>query len=189
MFERLWDEKPKKVVPAKLVVGLLGQDRHLLAQAESALTETFGAVSVKSKEMPFDFTDYYKKEMGAGLVRRWVGFHDPVEPEQLSDFKTTTGLMEKRFRGPTGRRVNIDPGLLSLHNLVLASTKDFAHRIYLRDGIYAEVTLIFHGGKFQAQAWTYQDYQSETCLEFLADCRHQLAADIARLRTHSHKLL
>lgn len=188
MFERLWDEKPKKVALARLVVGLLSQEQGLLEQATSAMTEAFGAVSSTSKDMPFDFTDYYQKEMGPGLVRRWVGFHDPVEPDQLSDFKVKTNLLEKRFRGPTGRRVNLDPGLLSLHNLVLASTKDFAHRIYLRDGIYAEVTLIFHDGRFQPLPWTYQDYQSDTCQQFLGECRHLLLADIAQQRTGSHLL-
>jgi hypothetical protein len=92
--------------------------------------------------------------------------------------------MEKRFRGPDHkRRVNLDPGLLSLYNLVLASTKSFAHRIYLRDGIYAEVTLLYQAGKFSPLAWTYPDYQTDVCQEFLLRCRKELLADIARQRT------
>jgi hypothetical protein len=172
------------VTPAKLVVGLLSQDRNLLVQAQVALSEKFGAAGLRSAEIPFNFTNYYEREMGPGLIRQWVGFLEPVEPEQLSDFKVKSGLIEKRFRTPTGqRRVNLDPGLLSLHNFVLASTKDYAHRVYLRDGIYAEVTLLFQSGKFAPLPWTYPDYQTEACFGFLLQCRRELLAAIARART------
>ncbi len=183
MFERLKEERLTGD-PAKLVVGLLAQDRRLLVQAQSALVEAFGDVSIKSPEMPFSFTNYYEKEMGPGLIRQWVTFLGQVEPEQLYDFKLKSGQLEKRFRGPDGRRrVNLDPGLLSLYNLVLASTKSFAHRVYLREGIYAELTLMFQAGKFQSLAWTYPDYQTPVCQEFLSHCRKELLADIARQRT------
>jgi len=183
MFERLKEERPD-VDPTKLVVGLLATDRDLLERAQSALAEGFGAVSVKSPEIPFSFTDYYEREMGPDLIRQWVAFQGLVEPDRLCDFKHTTCLLEKRFLGPNGkRRVNLDPGLLTLHNLVLASTKGFAHRIYLRGGIYAEPTLIFQSGKFQPLAWTYPDYQTPVCLEFLMRCRKELLSDAAEQRT------
>jgi hypothetical protein len=189
MFERLKDDQPV-ADPAKLVVGLLSSDRNLLAQAQSALAEGFGTVSTKSVEMPFNFTDYYEKEMGPGLIRQWVAFQGLVEPDQLFDFKRTTGLLEKRFRGPDGkRRVNLDPGLLTLYNLVLASTKGYAHRIYLRDGIHAELTLIFHAGKFEPLPWTYPDYKTPDCQDFLMRCRRELLADAAEQRTaHDNQL-
>ncbi len=183
MFERLKDERPNDD-PVKLVVGLLTSDQSLLAEAQSALAEGFGTVTVKSEEIPFSFSDYYEKEMGPNLIRQWVGFHGLIESEQLVDFKRTTGSLEKRFIGPNHkRRINLDPGLLSLHNLVLASTKGFAHRIYLRDGIYAELTLLFQSGKFQPLAWTYPDYQTPTCQDFLTRCRKELLADAALQRT------
>jgi hypothetical protein len=183
MFERLRDDRPTDD-PVKLVVGLLSADPKLLQQAQSALAEGFGAMTVKSPEIPFTFTDYYEKEMGPNLVRQWVGFQGLVESEQLADFKTTTRSLEKRFLGPNGkRRVNLDPGLLSLHNFVLASTKGFAHRIYLRGGIYADLALIFQSGKFQPLAWTYPDYQTPVCQEFLMRCRKELLADAALQRT------
>jgi|WetSurMetagenome_2_1015567.scaffolds.fasta_scaffold59658_2 hypothetical protein len=183
MFERLRDERPNDD-PVKLVVGLISSNRNLLEQAQSALAEGFGTVTVKSPEIPFSFTDYYEKEMGPNLIRQWVGFHGLIESEQLSDFKRTTGSLEKRFLGPDGkRRVNLDPGLLSLHNFVLASTKGFAHRIYLRDGIFADLTLLFQSGKFQPLPWTYPDYQTPVCYEFLMRCRKELLADAALQRT------
>jgi hypothetical protein len=183
MFERLKEGRPD-TDPTKLVVGLLSSDRSLLELAQSALAEGFGAVSVKSPEIPFDFTDYYEKEMGSDLIRQWVAFQGLVEPDQLYDFKRTTCLLERRFLGPNGkRRLNLDPGLLTLHNLVLASTKSFAHRIYLRDGIYADLTLIFQSGQFQPLAWTYPDYQTPVCQEFLMRCRKELLADATEQRT------
>jgi hypothetical protein len=183
MFERLKEDLPE-FEPAKLVVGLLSADRKLLEQSQSALAEGFGTVTIKSPEIPFNFTDYYEKEMGPNLQRMWVGFQGLVDPEQLSDFKQTTHQLEKRFLGPNGkRRVNLDPGLLSLHNLVLASTKGYAHRVYLRSGIYADLTLLFQSGKFQPLAWTYPDYQTPVCHEFLMRCRRELLADIAEQRT------
>jgi hypothetical protein len=182
MFERLSEGQPD-VDPAKLVVGLLSADRNLLAQAQSALAEGFGAVTAKSPEIPFTFTDYYEKEIGPNLIRQWVGFEGLVEPEQLVDFKLTTGQLEKRFRGPdNNRRVNLDPGVLTLHNLVLASTKGFAHRIYLREGIFAELELTFHSGKFEPLVWTYPDYKTPVCHEFLMGCRRALLADAAQQR-------
>jgi hypothetical protein len=183
MFERLRDERPNDD-PVKLVVGLLSSDRNLLEQALSALAEGFGTVTVKSPEIPFSFTDYYEKEMGPDLIRQWVGFHGLIESEQLADFKQTTGLLEKRFIGPSNkRRVNLDPGMLSLHNFVLASTKGFAHRIYMHGGIYADLALIFQSGKFQPLPWTYPDYQTPVCQEFLMRCRKELLADAAEQRT------
>jgi hypothetical protein len=189
MFERLKEDQPVSD-PAKLVVGLLASDRNLLVQAQSALAEGFGTVTVKSEEMPFNFTDYYEKEMGPGLIRQWVAFHGLVEPDQLYDFKRTTNLLEKRFHGLNGkRRVNLDPGLLTLYNLVLASTKGYAHRIYLRDGIHAELTLLFHAGKFEPLPWTYPDYKTPLCQEFLMRCRRELLADAAEQRTgHDNQL-
>ena len=183
MFEQLREEMPAGD-PAKLITGLLSSDPKLLVEAQSALVELFGDIAVKSEQIPFDYTNYYDPEMGPGLVRQWVGFYGIVEPDQLADFKVKTGDLEKRFRGPNHkRRVNLDPGLMSLYNLVLASTKSFAHRIYLRDGIYAELTLIFQAGKFQPLAWTYPDYQTPACHEFLMRCRKELLADVAHART------
>jgi hypothetical protein len=182
MFELLKDERPNDD-PVKLVVGLLSADRKLLEQALSALAEGFGTVSVKSPEIPFGFTDYYEKEMGPNLVRQWVGFHGLIESEQLADFKNTTRSLEKSFLGPNHkRRVNLDPGMLSLHNFVLASTKGFAHRIYLHDGIYADLALLFQSGKFQPLPWTYPDYQTPVCHEFLIRCRKDLLAEVAQQR-------
>lgn len=141
-------------------------------------------MATKSELLQFDFTDYYQNEMGTGLVRSWVGFEKPVMPDRLAQIKLTTNEMEQRFLDEHGnRRLNLDPGILSLHNLVLASTKDYAHRICLADGIYAELTLIYRSGGYRALEWTYPDYQTETCGRFLAESRDRLVEKQKRLLT------
>jgi hypothetical protein len=102
-----------------------------------------------------------------------------VDRDRLAEIKLFTNQVEKQFLDPQrGRRVNIDPGLLSLENLVLATGKNFTHRIYLQQGIFAEVTLIFQKGKFVTLPWTYPDYASEEITAILAQIRTQLGADL-----------
>ncbi|UCG42013.1 MAG: DUF4416 family protein [candidate division WOR-3 bacterium] len=170
--------EPTLPQPALLVVGLLAGSRELVFEAEQLLVSDFGEVGVRSDIIRFDFSDYYEQEMGRDVVRRWLGFQRTVEPGRLAEVKLACNSMERTLAtagpGPCRggrRRVNIDPGLLSLHNLVLASTKEFAHRVYLGHGIHAEVTLIYLSGRFVPQEWTYSDYRTEECLAFMQRCR------------------
>lgn len=162
---------------AKLIVGIIAQSPELLPETEAAVEQEFGSVTRRSEVLAFDFTDYYEPEMGRGLVRRWVGLQGVVPVDRLADLKLKSIRLEARFSVRGRRRVNLDPGLLSLHNFVLATTKDFAQRIFLRDGIRAEVTLIYQSGLFRPLEWTYADYRSEACHRFLAACRSELVAD------------
>lgn len=156
-----------------LVCGLLAPDSSLLATAEAALWAEFGPVTLRSAVIPFDFTDYYTPELGPGLQRCWIA-QGRVAPWRLAEFKLAAGRIEQRLGVAGRRRVNIDPGVLTLHSLVLASTKNFAHRIALAEGVYAELTLIWRNRDFRPLEWTYPDYRSETCLEFLRGCRAAL---------------
>jgi hypothetical protein len=120
-------------------------------------------------EFPFDGTGYYDDEMGTGLTRLFCSFRDPVGQDTLADLKLWTEGLEKELAWGEGRgrrRVNLDPGLLCLEKLVLASTKDFSHRICLRDGIFAEVSLLCRAGGFQTLPWTYPDYRRGETLDF-----------------------
>lgn len=175
---------------ALLVVGLLYRERAFRSEAEHLLTDKFGPVEEISREIPFDFTDYYEREMGAGLMRAWVCFQRAVAPGYLVEAKFATLEMEEKLstRDTEGnqilRRVNLDPGILTLHNLVLISTKNAAHRVCVYSGgeksplsvsfLFAEPTLIFRSGHYRALEWTYPDYRTEGCLEFLLTCRRRL---------------
>ncbi|MEO0079335.1 MAG: DUF4416 family protein [candidate division WOR-3 bacterium] len=174
---------PKAVRPVKLIIGIIAQDdSKLLEAAEQMLGEAFAAIEAQSSTIPFDFTEYYEKEMGKGLIRRWVSCQGTVDPDCLVRTKLKSRELEAAMSNSKGRRrINLDPGILSLNNLILASTKDFAHRIYLGSGIYAEVTLIYRSGRFQPLEWTYPDYRTPTCLEFLAACRRNLLAALEQL--------
>lgn len=146
--------------PAKLFVGLLTAEPALFAAAESALEPDYGPVDFRSEVFRWDMSRYYEREMGAGLLRRFLSCERLVSPAALAAIKCHTNRLEQSFtRPPKGaRRLNLDPGYLDATRIVLASTKDQAHRIYLAHGIYAEVALRYHHGAFQPFDYTYPDY-------------------------------
>ncbi|HEY7315957.1 MAG TPA: DUF4416 family protein [Candidatus Binatia bacterium] len=161
--------------PAKYFVGLLSSDIELLNRLETDLTVIFGTIDARSKTLPWNVSRFYEEEMGAGLRRRFVSFVQLDSPGNLADFKLKTCLVEDTYRrtggGENGRRVNIDPGYIEAGKLVLASTKNAKHRIYLKSGIYGETTLLYYSGSFQACPHTYPDYLWGETLSFLTSVR------------------
>jgi hypothetical protein len=147
--------------PEQLVVAVLSTRPDRLAEARETLEERYGPVVFASDPVPWGFTAYYDREMGPGIVRLFWAFDRLVDPAGLPSIKLTTNRIEDAFREDGSRKLNLDPGLLSLSRFVLATTKDGAHRIPLSDGIYAEVTLVFERGEFRPLPWTYPDYRSE----------------------------
>lgn len=134
-----------------------------MARAVRLMSESAGPTDAVSEVWPFDMTDYYAVEMGEGLQRRFVSFERLIDPVELAGLKLLTSHIESRICRDLGlptfhRRVNLDPGYLATSKLVLATTKDFGHRLYLRDGIYAESTLHYVDGKWVPWPWTYPDY-------------------------------
>lgn len=126
------------------------------------LETDFGPIEAQSPVMDFPYTDYYDSEMGSRPVRYLLLFRNLVDPSTLSDIKTQTNNLEKQFADANGnRKLNLDPGILSLSNFILATCKDRSHRIPLKDGIYAETTLIYQDHGFQTLPWTYADYRSD----------------------------
>jgi hypothetical protein len=158
-------------VTEQLVVAVLSSRPGILPGARKALEELFGPVAFASEPTPWGFTTYYDREMGPGIVRLFWAFDRLVDPAELASIKLTTNRIEDAFREDGGRKLNLDPGLLSLSRFVLATTKDGTHRIPLRDGIYAEVTLVFERGEFRPLPWTYPDYQTEGCRTVLKEIR------------------
>ena len=147
----------------KLITGIITSSEDIFNKAERALSRYFGPVDFKSQIIDFDFTDYYEKEMGKGLKRRFISFKKLIDPARLPRIKLLANRLEERLsqgKGQIKRAVNIDPGYITDAKLVLASTKDYNHRIYIDKGIYAEVTLYYQDDSFQAWGWTYPDYKS-----------------------------
>lgn len=151
-------KQPEKV---KLIIGLLFTDTGIFCKAKKALEKRFGAVDFESNLLDFIHTDYYKDEMGGKLKRKFLSFKRKLDPKDIYKAKVITNSIEKNFLRFDKRLINIDPGYLNLGKLVLLSTKDYSHRIYLNGGIYAEVTLFYKDGAFQPWPWTYPDYKSE----------------------------
>jgi Domain of unknown function (DUF4416) len=161
--------------PAKYFVGLLSSDIDLLNSVETDLAVIFGAIDARSETLPWNLSKFYENEMGAGLLRRFVSFSQLDSPGNLPDIKLKTQLVEEKYRWAVserkGRRVNIDPGYLEAGKVVLASTKNAGHRIYLKSGIYGETTLLYFDGAFRACPHTYPDYLWAETLVFLTSLR------------------
>jgi hypothetical protein len=145
----------------QLVVAVLSSRPGILPEARKALEDLYGPVGFASEPVPWGFTTYYDREMGPGILRLFWAFDRLVDPAELASIKLATNRIEDALREDDGRKLNLDPGMLSHSRFVLATTKDGAHRIPLRDGIYAEVTLVFERGGFRPLPWTYPDYRSD----------------------------
>jgi hypothetical protein len=157
--------------PEKLVIGVLTSRPERRDALLVRLQDLWGPVDFASPAIAFTFTDYYDREMGLPIVRFFLSFERLVDPSLLAAIKRGTNDVEDGFREEGMRKVNLDPGLLSLPRFVLATTKENAHRIPLSDGIYAEVTLLFGKGGYRPLPWTYPDFRSETYAAILNGIR------------------
>jgi hypothetical protein len=157
---------PADAEDVKLVVSLFSPQEVLIDRLISELERLFGPTDWRSPKLFFDRTRFYEKEMGWPLHRRFVAFRDLVRPERLVEIKHSTNDLEKRYLEEGKRKINIDPGYISLERVVLATGKNYSHRIYLSRGIYADLTLIFKKGSFRALEWSYRDYADPEFIGF-----------------------
>ncbi len=168
-----------------LVIACFSRRTAALDWAAQRLAQEYSPISLTSKDFQFDQTKYYEKDMGTGLWKRFLAFATLVANDCLADIKNRTIQIEKELADqrlyPENRPLNLDPGLLQLGKFLLATTKDQSHRIYLRDGIYAEVTLRYRDGAFEPWPWTYADYHQPGYHEFLLQARSYLKS---QLETH-----
>ncbi|HOQ99313.1 MAG TPA: DUF4416 family protein [Anaerolineae bacterium] len=167
--------------PVKLVFGLLGSSPELLDQAVERLRLTFGPLEERSEPLPFTHTRYYARELGDRPWRQFVTQVELVDPGDLATIKIRTNELELGWATGGRRPINIDPGYVSLSKLVLASTKNHWHRIYIGQGIYAEATLPFREGAFQPQEWTYPDYRTPESLAFFTAVRERYRRQLRAL--------
>lgn len=144
------------------------------------MTERLGAPDILSELLTFEQTSYYEDEMGKGLRRKVASFDALIDPSMLSELKMFTNGLEAEFSRDGKRRVNIDPGYMALEKFVLASCKNFSHRIYIGGGVYADLTLIYTGGGFATLPWTYPDYTEKTLFGIVKDIRRRYALQIGR---------
>jgi hypothetical protein len=163
------DPQPPEAV--KLILSLFSGDGRLLGDAVQALSEKYGRTDFISAPAPFTYTEYYEKEFGGSLIRRFVAFERLIRPEALPDVKVWTNDLEMRLSAEGRRRVNIDPGYLALAHLILATGKGYAHRPYLGQGIYADLTLIYRDKSFHPLPWTYPDYAGGEVIGMLTRIR------------------
>ncbi len=156
----------------KLIVGLFSNDVLALAKAEKILARIFGKVDFESAALDFEHTDYYREEMGDNLKRKFLSFKNLIHLKGIHKVKLKTNAVEKRFSKSGKRTINIDPGYIDLCKLVLFSTKDYSHRVYLDKGIFAEVTLYYKDKGFNSWPWTYPDYKTKAHLDIFNSIRN-----------------
>jgi hypothetical protein len=156
---------------ANLIFAVLYAPGASIADFLPVLEDSYGPADYISDPVPFTFTDYYRAEMGSSLVRVFISFRDLIDPERLPDIKIKANKLEQNFSPAKNRIINLDPGLLYLSRLILATTKDNTQRIPLRKGIYGEITLIYQKKAFQFLPWTYPDYRTPVYHEILNHIR------------------
>ena len=184
---------PISPLPVCRFAGLLAGSEEQLAAARLELAQWYGKIDDTSEVLPFTFTSYYEDEMGAGLLRQWVRFEPLFSPEHLAKCKLETNMAEtllaRQFSDPTKksgtgtirRPINIDPGYVHRYKVVLATTKDHSHRVYINEGIHAEVTLHWQQNKWTPWPWTYADYQTPQAGAFFERARTAYLEQLARI--------
>jgi len=166
---------------ARLVCGIIAALDGHFELAEARLASAFGEIESRSARFPFEFTDYYRAEMGGGLRRGFLSFRPLVDPAMLPEAKIRTNALEREAAAELGagaRIVNLDPGIVTSAALIMATAKDFSHRIPLRDGIYGHLELLFTKGAIRRLDWTYPDFAQEGYQAFFLAVRRKLLLDL-----------
>ena len=173
-------------IPVKLFLGMISREPGLFTECTRLFAQEYGPVDLVSSVLPWDHSDYYREEMGTGLLRMFVFFDSLVEPELLVAVKHHAIGIEATYSEPSAagvrRRINLDPGYLTEAKVVLSTTKDFPHRIYIGRSIYAESTLHYHKGSrsFRPVEHTYPDFRTETCLKLFNEARETLRCRLGK---------
>lgn len=154
-----------------LFSSILFKDTAMAAKAVAALKETYGDAAYESGPIPFTFTSYYEEEMGNPIHRILMAFNALIPRDSLPGVKNASNQIEDTLKVSGRRTVNIDPGILSMENICLATTKPYSHRIYLSKGIWAEITLMYRKDSYQALPWTYPDYASRDMINIFNELR------------------
>lgn len=168
--------------PVKLIAAITINDVNLWPTVRERLETEFSPIDSFLDWYDFTHTTYYESEMGANLKKRMVSFQDLIAPEALPEIKVRTNQLEEAFAVEGRRRVNIDPGYVCSAKLVLATTKDYGHRLYLGQGIFGDVHLRYQRKTFQPQEWTYPDYREPQVIYFFEEVRKLYLTQLADYR-------
>ncbi len=172
----MWELKEPK--PVKLLIGILAADKTCLDIAIEELIVTFGKADFVSDVWPFNQTTYYNSQIGEKILRQFICIHCLIDPEKLAEIKLKTNKLEQdlalQIDIDTPRPINLDPGIIEPSKLILASTKNFSHRIYIGKKIYAETTLIFDKGSWNSLPYTFPDYKQDCYHKFFNKVREKL---------------
>ena len=164
--------------PVLLITAVFSRHDSAFDWARAKCETAWGKIALASDRFDFVETDYYRDSMGDNLKKQFWAFDELVDPGTLPEIKLQTNRWEQELADQRTladeRPLNLDPGYLSLAKLVLASTKDHAHRIYLARGIYAEVTITFRHRQWHSHPWTFPDYQRDDYHRFFDECRDYL---------------
>lgn len=170
--------KTRLIEPVIRFVAIISGDEAVERWARQRIESQWGAIGEVSPPLSFEAGGHYTDEMGPGLRKLLVALTAVADPAGLADWKLTTNAWEQEaalaFPGASIRPLNLDPGYITQAKLVLATVKDRDHRVYLRDGIFAEVTLSYVGGRWIEHRWTYSDYRTADVAEFAMQCRNRL---------------
>lgn len=164
-------KKSSPVETTILFVGTLYNKPEFLITARERLKIPLGDIVMESHEINYDHSDYYRDELGWPLTRKFIFFGAKADPLMLPDIKLATNDLEEQLSSDGRRNINLDPGYMTLSKVVLASTKNYAHRLYMGKGIFVELTLVHLEGKYQPLLFTYRDYASAECAEIFAAAR------------------
>jgi hypothetical protein len=195
-YERMTARRSRTVAqaveppPVKLIIGLIFAPEAPIVVIRQQLEAIYGPIDQETALLPFVATNFYEREMGPALQRLFWSFDVLIAAETLAGMKHETNAIEQTYAVDAGqvrhRRVNLDPGYVDLAKLVLATTKDRQHRLYLSRGIYAEVTLRFTGGRFVPWEWTYPDYRTPEYLAFFDAVRRRYRQQLTALLAEPH---
>ena len=166
-------------IDCKLVMPLLISDLEILEDVLKDIKAEWGDFDYQSDLFTFEQTSYYDKEMGLPIYRAFYCFTQLIEVTDLVSIKHKTNLIEDKYTIEAKRRVNLDPGYMCPGKFVLATTKNQQHRLYIREGIFEEITLYYHAGQWKPHPWTYADYQSEKYRTILGNMRKIYITQVA----------
>lgn len=173
----------KEPQPVKLFFSIFSGNVELIEEVVKLLENMFGLIDVSTKYIPFEQTDYYEEEFGKGLQRKIIFFENLISPEQIVEIKHNAMSLEEKYTLNGKRKINIDPGYLSLSRVVLSTGKDYTHRIYLSKGIYADLTYIYRKGEgYINLPWTYPDYATKEFRNVFMQAREILRTQLRAIK-------